>query len=91
MRLENWSVTGSADLYTPPERQSRRLQGEVYDNPKFEDGERIYTSLIMVVDGNVISTRNSVYTLGEPDPKYVEWCQENGHHVPTPELPIKVR
>ena len=91
MRLENWSVTGSADLYTPPERQTRRLQGEVYGHPTHPDGEHIRTSNIVNVDGGTVTTLNSVYTLGEPNPEYVEWCRENGHHVPTPEFPIKVR
>ena len=90
MRLENWSTTGSDDPYRPPEQQTRWLQGEVYDHLYQQDGQRIRTSIIIGVDGRVVTTRNSVYTLGEPDPKFVEWCHENGHHVPTSEEPIKV-
>ena len=89
MRLENWSTTGFNDPYQPPELQTLRLQGQVYGHHVFEDGERIGTSDMVSVDGNTVTTRNSVYTLGQPDPKFVEWCRENGHHVPTPEEPIK--
>ena len=90
MRLENWSVAGSAYQYTPPERQIRWLQGKVYGHPTRQDGRWVRTSDIVNVEGNVVFTRNSVYTLGEPDPKFVAWCRENGHHVPTSEEPIKV-
>jgi len=91
MRLENWSITCSADPYRPPERQTRQLRGEVYGHPRRPDGEHIRTSSIVSAGGGTVTTRNSVYTLGEPDPKFVEWCRENGHHVPTSEEPIKVR
>jgi len=90
MRLENWSTTGSDDPYQPPEHQTRRLQGNVYNHPRFNDGRSIRTSSIVSIDGGTVTTKNSVYTLGEPDPRFVEWCRENGHHVPTPEEPIKV-
>jgi hypothetical protein len=67
----------------------RHLSGQVYGHPSFDDGEIIHTSDIKSVDGNKVSTRNSVYTLGKPDPKFVEWCKANGCHVPTKEEPIK--
>jgi len=89
MRLENWLVTGTADPYLSPELQRKQISGEVYGHPTRPNGRRILTSAILRIDGNVITTGNSVYTLGEPDPVYVEWCRENGHHVPTPEQPIK--
>jgi len=89
MRLENWSVTGSDDPYQPPECQTRRLRGEVFGHPKFVDGEHITTSSVVSAGSGTVTTRNSVYMLGEPNPKYVEWCRENGHHVPTLEEPMK--
>ena len=89
MRLENWSTRG-LNNYQPPERQTIRIQGAVYDHPTRPDGQHITTSSVVNVEDGKVTTRNSVYTLGEPDPKFVEWCRENGHHVPTHEEPIKV-
>jgi len=91
MRLENWLVTGTPDPYQPPEQQRKQISGEVYGHPTRRDGQRIRTTPICSVDGNVVTTQNSVYTLGEPAPEFVEWCRENGHHVPTPEEPLKVK
>jgi len=89
-RLENWCVRSDANPYQPPEMQSIYLSGEVYDHTRWEDGERISTSNIKKADGNVITTQTgSVYTLGEPDPEYIKYCEDNGGHVPTKEVPIK--
>jgi hypothetical protein len=92
MRLENWSVTSVGGEYDPPEYRRIQVQGDVYDHPTRPDGERIRTSDIRSVDGNEVKTRSrSVYTLGNPDEKYVEWCIANGGHVPTPEQPIEMK
>ncbi len=88
-RLENWS-TGVRNPYLAPEQQALYLHGDVYDRPSYEDGESISTTRIANVDGNVITTRSgSVYLLGEPDPKFIEYCKEQGVYVPTKEVPIK--
>jgi hypothetical protein len=91
MRLENWAITSVGGEYDPPECRRRQIQGCVYDHPTRPDGEYIRTSDVRAIEGCEVTTRNSVYTLGEPDPKYVEWCRQNGCHVPTPEQPIEVR
>ncbi|MHC4297965.1 MAG: hypothetical protein ACYS7Y_11730 [Planctomycetota bacterium] len=93
MRIENWSVFGAnADPYQAPETQRVYLQGEVYGHPRFTDGEFVYTSHVVSVDGPVVTTKSgSVYTLGEPKPDYVEWCRETGCHVPTQDEPIKLK
>lgn len=71
MRLENWSVTGSNDPYKVPELQTKQLQGQVYDHPRFADGMFITTStIIRVEDGRVRTKSGSLYILGEVDPKY---------------------
>ena len=55
VRLDNWI------------RAETFLCGEVYDHPRFRDGERVITSTIIneLEDGR-IETRNTVYVLGEP-------------------------
>ena len=91
MRLENWRIVGTQNPYCPPECMSLSISGEVYGNPKFPDGDRIQTSYVQDIDGDQEVTHSgSIYTLGELNAEYVEWCRENGHHIPTPENPIKV-
>jgi hypothetical protein len=66
----------------------------VFHISKFDDGKRITTSYVIAINGIEIKIKTysgSTYRLGQPDPKYVDWCRENGHHVPTPEEPIKLR
>jgi hypothetical protein len=55
MRLENWSIFGKV------------AYGNVFNNPRFEDGTYVHTSTIQSRDGNVIKTLNSTYVLGKPD------------------------
>lgn len=89
MRIENWSIVAENDPYTPPEQICRSVEGEVFGNPKFEDGTFVHTSGIRKVDGPRVTTRSgSVYTLGTPAAAYIEWCRRNNCHVPTPEEPI---
>ena len=91
MRIENWRVIGTEDPYCPPERMSLSISGEVYGNPEFPDGLGVTTSYVKSINGSQVTTHSgSVYTLGEPNAEYVEWCRENGCHVPTSETPIKV-
>ena len=91
IRIENWSVTSSADKYTPPECARLRLMGEVYGHRHFTEGERISTSYIVCVRGNIVETSSgSVYQLGVPAQEYIKWCVEKGVHVPTEEEPIKI-
>ncbi len=81
--LENWTVTAQPgqDVYSEPVRVLRGRR---------PDGKCIRTSPIVRVTGNLIQTQTgSEYTLGQPDPRYVEWCREHDHHIPTPEEPIK--
>ena len=68
--LKNWSIIADPlDSYQAPELISMRAQGEVYGNPKFEDGVRITTSSIQKVvydEDNIptqIITDNSTYRL----------------------------
>ena len=72
MRLENWSVTYSdVDPYQAPETIRPKLQGYVFGNPLFNDGDFVITSSIIEVDGNDATTRSgSVYTLGTVNPGY---------------------
>lgn len=88
--LKNWCVRSDASPYQPPELAKIYLSGEVYDHPAFPEGKRISTSNIKEINGPYVTTNSgSVYLLDEPDPKFVKFCEENGVHVPTKEVPIK--
>lgn len=91
VKIENWHVTiGEDNLYTPPEAQDLHLVGHVTDHPSLANGI-IQTSSIVNVDGKFVTTRSgTVYELGTPDPKYVEWCYANQVHVPTEDEPIRL-
>ena len=91
MRIENWSLVGcQRGQYDAPETQRFQVSGQVFGSLKHYEGKRITTSFLVALNGCDITTfSGSVYQLGRPDEKYVEWCQENGCHVPTEEEPIK--
>lgn len=89
-KLENWSVASDPDPYMPPEHQIQFLCGEVYNHPKFSDGEKIKTSRIVDVMGDLVWTNNSLYRLGVAAENYVQWCKDNHKHVPTEGEPIKM-
>lgn len=79
-RLENWSVIGPQDPYTPPEIASKHLCGEVYGHPDpyHYDRKLITTSKIVKVEGRTITTlTGTVYTLGNVDPKYAKYVRED--------------
>lgn len=76
--LEDWSVREYGDFYTAPELHSRVLNGRVFGNPRFEDGEIITTSNIKSSEGRVVSTRNSKYKLGKPNPTYLDYLKGQG-------------
>jgi hypothetical protein len=94
VRIEKWSVgVDSSDVYTPPERRERSLFGAVYGHPKFEPGFLVNTSALIggsvkTADGHVVKTMSRDYFLGEPDPAYLTWLEQNGIAF-DPEQPIK--
>jgi hypothetical protein len=78
MRLENWGVVrDNYDPYRAPELRTVHLGGNVFGNPKFEDGERIYTSRLTEIqcneNGTFIATTQSgsTYELGLADPEFL--------------------
>ncbi|CAN5669490.1 hypothetical protein BH10CYA1_BH10CYA1_41990 [soil metagenome] len=94
VRIEKWAVVYvSGDIYTPPEKRDRALFGAVYGHPKFEEGFLVNTSDLIggsakTDDGHVVKTKSRDYLLGEPDPAYLRWLEQNGIKF-DPEQPIK--
>lgn len=82
MRLDNWYYFNGC------------ISGEIYGNPKFEDGDRVLTSPVVEVDGWLARTRSgSEYILGtqygassakpkltldELNDKIIEWGKSRG-------------
>ena len=89
--LENWSLQRT-DKYAPPEAAGLSLVavGIVSGHPKHEDGEKIMTASVLSSSGRIIDTISEQrYKLGEPDPKWLEWLEENGMSLPDPDNPVK--
>jgi len=76
--LKNWSLTKRppANPYQAPELGTTHFQGEVFGNPRFEDGASVTTSSVqnLILEQGVIlvKTANSIYIIKEEDvhPEY---------------------
>ena len=72
MKLKNWSIITDVSPFTPPELMHYHLQGNVYGNPKFEDGTNVITSRIIEINDigdhkEAITRSGSVYELYKED------------------------
>lgn len=63
-RLENWVVTQWFSQAI--------IDGLIYNDTRWEDGTRIYTSAIVKIDteNEIVETRNTLYKLGVPKPQH---------------------
>lgn len=41
-------------------------EGDIYNDTRWPDGTRVYTSAIVKKDGDFLKTRNTLYKLGTP-------------------------
>lgn len=98
--IEGWSTVSNNNPWVAPEQRSLRLSGRIYghlyneNRHRSDDGTKITTSRIVSSEktpkGIVINTASgSRYLLGEPDPAFVNYCKDNGYHIPTKDNPIK--
>ena len=88
-RLKNWSIRDGGyygayfALFNPEDKN--RISGDIYNDEKlrFEDGEKITTSLINEIDfkNKVAQTLYTKYELGEVDSEYIKWLVENGYNT----------
>lgn len=89
--LQNWSTTYGVDVrYRAPEcLPPLRLQGNVYNHPEFEDGERVLTSPIHETKGRLVTTQSGEkYYLSRPDQRWLRWLKSQGKAY-DPKQPIK--
>lgn len=93
VRLENWSIVRSFGLFANSidvlgSEDKIGLSGYVYGHPDFDDGDGpIHTTRIIMTNGKKAITRNTQYILGEVDPEYDKWMQENHPEDWDPENP----
>lgn len=92
VKLEDWFLTDKfQNPYIPPE-DNTCAKGMVFGHPKHTDGSYIRTSLIIKIENNLIYTESgTVYSVGEPNKSYVNWCEKNGYFVPTKETPFRTK
>lgn len=82
-RIENWSLNVSLDENEmAPECRIQRLAGQVFDHPHQPDGKEVVTSQITDLDRQgydwAWTKSGTYYSLGRPDPKWVEFLKQNG-------------
>ena len=84
-KLEDWQVgKWSSNPYKAPELWTWKLQGKIYNHPNFNDGEMVTTSEIVKldVDARKATTRSGTeYELGNPNPQWIDWLQEQGYNL----------
>ena len=79
VKIEDWSVVGNTDPYTPPECRVTCLHGKVFGHPVKEDGSKVRTSQIVTVKGRTITTYSgTTYRLGRVSKTYLQWLKDNG-------------
>lgn len=82
VRIEDWSfIFSDLNPYQAPENQVCRLYGRVFGHPNGSDGDVVSTSAIQAVDisAKKVRTINRIYTLGDPDPEFLDYLKENGY------------
>lgn len=79
--IENWSLCefGNGDDYAAPELKVHVICGRAYGYPDTRDGEPIRTSRVkdLNLDEMYVQTQNSIYKLGSPDSKWLDWLFKN--------------
>lgn len=78
-RIENWAVVvdQSKHRYQAPEQCRYFLTGEVFDHPRFTDGEKITTTSITGKrEGRVVTLSGSEYELGTPAEDYEKFSPQ---------------
>lgn len=91
-KLENWSLgTDNEDVFFAPEFRIVRLAGEVYGHERFEDGTKISTSAVKMLDvkNNLAKTLYTTYELGQPCEHYIKWLSDNGKSLDDYDTPIE--
>jgi len=84
--MEDWSIVKTtSDPYKSPEQAVPRLVGRVYKHYKFADETFIVTSVLEIMEDNLVKTiSGNIYELGQPSRQYEEWLNRDKEQ-PAPE------
>ena len=82
-KLEDWYVVVDNNPYLAPELLTYRLAGKTHNDPRFENGENVFTSHIVMLDvgERVAKTKNTTYYLGAPATAWLEWLFQNNYRL----------
>lgn len=83
-RLDNWSiVVRTENPFQAPELGSVCMQGEIYNDDRFEDGESVTTGCILYFDSvaKIAKTRRTEYQLGDIDSTFEAYLEENEYSI----------
>lgn len=75
VKIENWYIFSTDNNeFRAPELKLKRLGGNVYNHPNFNDGAQVSTSNIVNInlEEKLVETRNTCYLLGKPDKDYAD-------------------
>lgn len=77
VKIHRWSLVCD-DAFKAPEINTQRLTGRVYGHPNFKNGCRITTTKVinLSLTDKKVTTRNTTYILGTPDPKFLKFLKE---------------
>lgn len=83
IRLEQWSLHEydiDVTPYMAPEQiqAKKKLSGQVYGHPRFDDGDVVTTSSLVLLDlqaKRAVTKSGTEYVLGEMDPQYAQYVQ----------------
>jgi hypothetical protein len=78
VRIENWYLVSNADGDKSAVSVSYRLRGDVHGHPQYKEGERLTTSEITSLEGNIVRCKSRTYYLGQPSKKYLASLEEDG-------------
>lgn len=88
--IQNWAVVSTQGEqgdgkahFSLPAAEKLAIHGRVLNHPRIKigagDGKQIITSRIRKVKGHQITTiSGTTYELGNVNPDYVEWLEQNG-------------
>jgi hypothetical protein len=80
--LNDWSI--HCNQYQAPECRTLHLVGK-----RDGDVKPVMTTAVVSSEGRFVTTESgSVYELGTPDPKYIQFCRDNFMYIPTHEKPL---
>ena len=78
VRIEKWRLLEGSDADVTAPQIGFRLRGHVYGHPTYKDGEKLTTSEVLKVEGNIVVCKSRRYLLGDPSLEWVNALRARG-------------